>query len=184
MMEYQIFNEQGNTWIEGVPGQTQIGNEQELLDFIMLHGEFERDEDEWAWSRILLYDADLPVSFFDLRTRVAGGFLQKLINYRVKAAFVVDKERIQGRFGEMVLESQRSSQARFFTTRAGCGVAGGVSEPASYSHLPNSIARDNPLTDIEVRGFGHERSVFPWSGSHPRAGTERGRISASDDVWK
>lgn len=116
-MGHQIFYEQGRAWLEGAPGTTIIGNEQELLDFITTFNEFEHHEDDASWSRILLYDANLPETFFDLRTRVAGGYLQKLINYHVRAAFVVDEKRIEGRFGEMVLESQRSRHTRFFTTR-------------------------------------------------------------------
>jgi hypothetical protein len=116
-MEYQVTTEGGKTIVECVPRVTLVGNEQELLDFIMLCGAYAGGEDETAGDRILLYDDNLPETFYDLKTKVAGNYLQKLVNYRVKAAFVVSEERVKGRFGEMVLESRRSRQARFFTDR-------------------------------------------------------------------
>ena len=116
-MDYQVTKEGGKTLIEGVPGVTFVATEQELLDFIVLCGAHASDDDETAGDRILLYDDNLPEEFYDLKTKVARNYLQKLVNYRVKAAFVVGEERVKGRFGEMVLESQRSRQARFFTDR-------------------------------------------------------------------
>jgi hypothetical protein len=69
----------------------------------------------------LLIEADrLPDDFFDLKTRFAGEFIQKLQNYRVRLAIVVPPDADHGeRFAEFVREARTGSGFRVFDDRAG-----------------------------------------------------------------
>ncbi|HEY6600001.1 MAG TPA: DUF4180 domain-containing protein, partial [Pseudomonadales bacterium] len=42
---------------------------------------------------VLLRDAQLPPEFFELRTRFAGEFVQKLVNYQLTVAGVFDESK-------------------------------------------------------------------------------------------
>ena len=68
----------------------------------------------------LLYSANLPPAFFDLSSREAGSILQKVRNYRIRLAVVVDSTQpsFSTRFGEMVAEEQRSRDFGIFDNRA------------------------------------------------------------------
>ena len=43
--------------------------------------------------------------------------MQKLSTYMIKDAGVISEKRIKGRFGEMVLESKKFNDMRFFTDK-------------------------------------------------------------------
>ncbi|RPI00759.1 MAG: DUF4180 domain-containing protein, partial [Ignavibacteriae bacterium] len=43
-------------------------------------------------NRLLLHSQALPPAFFDLRSRFAGEFIQKLMNYRIRVAAVFESE--------------------------------------------------------------------------------------------
>jgi Domain of unknown function (DUF4180) len=61
----------------------------------------------------------LPAEFFELRSRFAGEFVQKLVNYqlRVAAVFPPDASRSE-RFAEFVAELARHPSFRSFAERA------------------------------------------------------------------
>ena len=66
-------------------------------------------------DRLLLRDGQLPSEFFDLQTRFAGEFIQKLVNYRIVVACVFDPSvSSSGRFQEYIREAKRGSQFRSF----------------------------------------------------------------------
>ncbi|UTH74521.1 DUF4180 domain-containing protein [Chromobacterium sp. IIBBL 290-4] len=68
---------------------------------------------------LLLSHPVLPADFFELSTRFAGEFLQKLQNYRLRTAVVIDPERDYGeRFGEYLREARRARYSRLFFDRA------------------------------------------------------------------
>ena len=71
-------------------------------------------------SRAFLLDGSLlPAEFFDLRTRFAGEFVQKLVNYGVKVAAVFPPDAGHGeRFREFVGELRGGHAFRTFETRA------------------------------------------------------------------
>jgi hypothetical protein len=71
-------------------------------------------------TRAFLLDGDLlPAEFFELRTRFAGEFVQKLVNYhlRVAAVFPPDASRSE-RLAEAIGELRRGSAFRTFAERA------------------------------------------------------------------
>lgn len=69
---------------------------------------------EHSAERLLLYAGNLPESFFDLKSGVAGAILQKFTNYHLKVALVIPSDLVQGRFKEYILEANRGNQFRAF----------------------------------------------------------------------
>lgn len=67
----------------------------------------------------LLHPANLPAAFFDLSTGVAGEFLQKWRNYRIRVALLCPpgSVAVSSRFPEMVAEEARKGYFRVFETR-------------------------------------------------------------------
>jgi hypothetical protein len=67
----------------------------------------------------LLHPANLPASFWDLSSGVAGEYLQKWRNYRIRVAVLAPPGSIgpSSRFPEMVAEESRKGYFRLFETR-------------------------------------------------------------------
>jgi hypothetical protein len=69
--------------------------------------------------RLLLTSRSLPAAFFDLHSKFAGEFLQKLENYRIRFAGVFPQEQEYGeRFSEFLSEAKRGRSFRAFTNRS------------------------------------------------------------------
>ena len=67
----------------------------------------------------LIESSLLPAEFFDLRTRFAGEFVQKLVNYGLRVAAVFPPDAGQSeRFREFVGELRGGHAFRTFETRA------------------------------------------------------------------
>ena len=68
----------------------------------------------------LLLDGEiLPDAFFQLQTRFAGDFVQKLVNYRIKVAAVFGADRAYSqRFREYIAEARHGNQFRTFDDAA------------------------------------------------------------------
>ena len=63
---------------------------------------------------MLLEAASLADAFFDLKTRLAGEVLQRLVNYHVRLALVLGGASAPGgRFAEMVEETERRRNRHF-----------------------------------------------------------------------
>jgi hypothetical protein len=70
-------------------------------------------------ERVLLHEDHLPGKFFELQTKFAGEFVQKLVNYRIKTAAVFAKtETYSERFREYISEASKGHQFRTFTDEA------------------------------------------------------------------
>jgi PadR family transcriptional regulator AphA len=106
-MSVKLVEKKGKRYIELIPGKMRIENEQDAVDIVGLCGSYQTNS-------VLLGDGILADHFFDLKSGIAGAILQKFINYRVKIAAIISRERIKGRFGEMVYESQQGSDFRVF----------------------------------------------------------------------
>jgi hypothetical protein len=67
----------------------------------------------------LLYPANLPPAFFDLSSRIAGEYLQKWRNYRIRVALVAPPGSVtfSSRFGEMLAEEGPRGAFHIFDTR-------------------------------------------------------------------
>lgn len=73
---------------------------------------------EHRTNAVMIDEGALPESFFRLRTGVAGELMQKLGQYHVTAALVMDVRHAVGKFKEMLLESNRGQSFRSFTDLA------------------------------------------------------------------
>lgn len=87
----------------------QISKEQDALDLISACWEHDS-------MLLLLPFESLSDDFLDLSTKVAGLFLQKLTNYNVRTAAVIDPARLTKRFQEFSYESAKGSSFRIFNS--------------------------------------------------------------------
>jgi PadR family transcriptional regulator, regulatory protein AphA len=112
LMNYQFISNEHATYVECLPDGGTIESEADALDLVAACGEYQ-------CHRLLLHASNLTPDFYNLRSGLAGAVLLKFSNYRVQAAAILTPELAeQGRFGEMVLESNRGSQFRVFYDRA------------------------------------------------------------------
>ncbi|MBL0940345.1 MAG: DUF4180 domain-containing protein [Gemmatimonadaceae bacterium] len=101
-----------NPFIEGPPGETLLhtGN-----DVIMVL------EECFAvpTHAVLLYAENLPSAFFDVSSKQAGEFLQKLRNYDIQVAVVDTGAGATGsqRYSELMAAERRDGAFRMFETR-------------------------------------------------------------------
>ncbi len=96
--------------MECLPDGDLIDSEAKALDLVGVCGELQN-------SKLLIHADNLPGEFYDLKTGLAGEVMLKFSNYRITAALVIPAEKIgQGRFYEMVLETNRGNQFRIFQT--------------------------------------------------------------------
>jgi hypothetical protein len=103
-MNYQLKELNQIPYIACLPGDGCLERESDALDLVALCGEH-------GAERLLLPEEVLSPAFFGLKTGLAGAALLKWSNYQVKVALVLSPERASsGRFGEMVLEANRSNR--------------------------------------------------------------------------
>jgi hypothetical protein len=103
-VNYRLVEHPQNNYVECLAGEGQISSENDALDLVAACGEYQA-------SRLLINAENFPEEFFNLRTGLAGAVLQKFATYMVKVAAVLPPEQAnQGRFGEMVLEANRSNR--------------------------------------------------------------------------
>lgn len=69
-------------------------------------------------NKLLINQSNINPDFFDLSTGLAGEILQKIANYQLHTAFVVDPQTIKSkRFMELMSEANHLQEYRFFTDR-------------------------------------------------------------------
>ena len=110
-MKYQILKKQGIAYLDCFPFEGLLSSENDALDLVAACAENETE-------RLMLHAGNLPDDFYNLRTGLAGAVLLKFTNYHIRVAAVIAPElSSQGRFGEMVLETNRGDQFRVFPDR-------------------------------------------------------------------
>ena len=111
-MDYRYVTHGNTSYVECLPDGGTIASEADALDLVAACGEH-------LCPRLLLHASNLTPDFYNLRSGLAGAVLLKFSNYRIQAAAILTPELAeQGRFGEMVLESNRGQQFRVFYDRA------------------------------------------------------------------
>ena len=110
-MNYQIISNHGQVYVKCISADIPLRREQDALDLITLCGENDT-------QLLMLHGAALSEDFFNLRTRIAGGIMQKLTNYNVKAALILDEMVHEGRFKELAAESNKGQHFRIFDNSA------------------------------------------------------------------
>jgi DNA-binding PadR family transcriptional regulator len=99
-----------NSYISVKPNGWRIENSTDAGDIVSAC--FENDV-----NRALLPEGCLSEAFLTLSTGILGEAAQKFTNYNIKAAIVVDKARLAGRFGEYALETNKGDSIRVFTAQ-------------------------------------------------------------------
>jgi len=83
----------------------QIKNLSDFLDFI-------GNARYSGTASILINPGHLTDDFFDLKTGLAGEYLQKISNYAMRAAIILSESHLeQPRFREMVYEANKSGRS-------------------------------------------------------------------------
>ena len=96
---------------ELVTSDEPLNSSQEVLDLL---GSFYPEHVD----ALILHEANLAPEFFQLRTRLAGEILQKLVNYRVKVAIVGDFQKYQSKaLADFIYECNQGRQIFFVPTR-------------------------------------------------------------------
>ena len=108
-MDYQVIQSGEKNIIEcTMIGSNLIKGEQDALDLVAACGEN-------GTNLLLIHSENLPPDFFQLKTGLAGRIMLKFTNYYLKVAAVLSQEEVnQGRFQEMVLETNRGHEFRVF----------------------------------------------------------------------
>ena len=107
---YNVITREKGRYLEIVNAQIPLETEQQALDLMSLCVENET-------NLLMVHAPAISENFFRLSTGAAGGILQKLINYHITAAFVLNEEMVlPQRFQEMMLEANKGGQYRFYST--------------------------------------------------------------------
>lgn len=70
-----------------------------------------------GFDRVILHQKNLPNSFFDLKTGVAGEVLQKSSNFRIRMAIVMNEMEFSSKsLNDFIRESNRGNQLHFVTS--------------------------------------------------------------------
>ncbi len=110
-MNYKMREKDSKKYIELISTSEPLSTENHALDLVAL-----------CWEQdtfLLMMDfAALAQDFFKLKTKVAGNFLQKFINYNIKTAVIMPQEIIkEGRFKEMVIETNKGNHFRIYESK-------------------------------------------------------------------
>lgn len=111
MMNYQLITTSNSAYIDCFSGDGLLDSERAALDLVAACGEA-------GTNRLMLRAENLPETFYNLRTGLAGAILLKFSMYHLRVAAVLHQERTsQGRFYEFALETNRGQQFRIFYDR-------------------------------------------------------------------
>ena len=103
---FQIIDKK---YLECNPEIAFINTEQDILDLIGA---------SFQYRKIIIYQTNLDPKFFDLSSGLAGIVLQKLAQYQIQTAFIINLESIQSeRFKELIYETNSNDEYRFFGSK-------------------------------------------------------------------
>jgi hypothetical protein len=111
-MKLTLVDEQGLTFVEGVPDEAFLASAHDVDRLL------EACFSDRA-TAALLYATNLTPAFFDLSSGEAGIILQKLRNYHIRLAVVCPRGSVvfSSRFNELVAEEMRGTHFGLFETR-------------------------------------------------------------------
>lgn len=105
-MQNKPYSLKDNSYVECEPNVQFIKSGQDILD---IYGSM------YPLGKLLIYQRNLNPDFFDLSTGLAGDILQKLVNYHIQTAFVIEYDSIKSeRFKELMYETSTNNEYRFF----------------------------------------------------------------------
>lgn len=106
---YELY---GVRVLQYAPGRRKLQTERDATDVI---GEALSNSADWVVISVECLDDD----FFRLSTRIAGGIIQKFVNYRRKLAIIGDVSRFvaeSSALRDFIYESNRGDQVWFLPT--------------------------------------------------------------------
>jgi len=107
-MKFIEHKDANGTVVEVTSDEIIISSEQEALDLMANIGYL------YDSSRIIIHKENLSEAFFDLKSGLAGGILQKFSNYRVQLIVVGNfSEYTSTSLKEFILESNKGKQVNF-----------------------------------------------------------------------
>lgn len=106
-MNYKLEENNSKRYICLEADGRTLQTEQDGLDLVGLCAEH-------GTNLVLIPGERLSDDFFRLRTGLAGAILQKLAQYEVKTAVVLDEARAKGKFKEFLAESNRGRMFRAY----------------------------------------------------------------------
>ena len=110
-MMYEVIAQGNRRYVEFISSESRLATEQDALDLIALCGGNDT-------NLVMIHGGALSEDFFNLKTGVAGGILQKFVNYQMKAVVVLSAQTsIKSRFRELMNESNKGSRFGVFDTR-------------------------------------------------------------------
>ncbi len=108
-MKYRIINIKENINVVKIEDERiLIFDEQSALDVFMSLA-YETGE-----NRFIISKDNIIEDFFDLRTKIAGGILQKIINYRMKLAIIGDFSKYKSKSLRDFIYEYNSGKDIFF----------------------------------------------------------------------
>ncbi|MCF2489972.1 DUF4180 domain-containing protein [Dyadobacter sp. CY347] len=70
-----------------------------------------------GFDSIIIHEANITPSFFDLKTGIAGEILQKFSNYRMRLAIIGDFDKYPGKsIQDFIRESNRGGRINFLSS--------------------------------------------------------------------
>lgn len=95
-----------NLYIEADPAVQFINTEDDILRVI---------ENSFSTRKLLIYQKNLDPDFFDLSSGLAGAILQKIAQYQIKTAFIIDINSVESdNFKALARESKLNDEYNFF----------------------------------------------------------------------
>lgn len=108
-MSYQVIEKDKMKYIRLNHSGSLIRKEADALDLLSVCMENEA-------NLLLIPGERLPDDFFRLSTGIAGAILQKFVLYGIKCAVVLDKDIGNGRFRDLLIESNRGNAFRLYSS--------------------------------------------------------------------
>ncbi|MBP7401243.1 MAG: DUF4180 domain-containing protein [Clostridia bacterium] len=106
-MEYRVSQTEPRR-IEILSSDPPLDSESASMDWVALCWEHDV-------TRLLVHDAALGDAFYQLKTKVAGAVIQKMVNYGIRMAVVIgDTPRGTAHFHEMQREANQGPHFRVF----------------------------------------------------------------------
>ena len=103
-MDYKIIEKMNKKYIEI---NQAINCESDILDIIGIC--ISND------TKLVLFREDtLSDEFINLKSGLAGIALQKFMNYNIKVSTIIDEDKMEGRFKELVYELNKSNNFKVF----------------------------------------------------------------------
>ena len=108
-MKYKVIEIENKVKVVRIEDKSIIiSDEQSAIDMFMTIA-FETGE-----NRFIISKDNIIEDFFDLRTKIAGGILQKIINYRMKLAIIGDFSKYKSKSLRDFIYEYNSGKDIFF----------------------------------------------------------------------